>query len=380
MSTGIFLIGIGVGSLFSGPFSETFGRNIVYLVTLVLVIVFTLAKALAPNYGAALAFRYICALFAAAPMTVAGGTVGDIWQPLQIPFGLPLLTLAAYMGPILGPVIGAYTPEIGFVWADWISMILAGVILIIVILGQPETFSPILLEWRAKHLRDLTGDDRYRAEHASTSTGSFSNRLLTNVYRPFVMIWTEPLILIFSFYLVLLYFVLFTFLNGYPFIFANVYGISTSLTFTIFVAMIPGVLVALALVPVLYSLTKKAARKADADGKALQPEVSLWWAMAGASILMPISLFWMAWTCYVSVCFILLSLLLLISFFLVLCQYLVTNCGLRYLWIRSCLHIYYNLYVHHFCVPEVCSLSSGIYDLFAIRRLRCSKPGISQDV
>ncbi|KAJ5603217.1 hypothetical protein N7537_006173 [Penicillium hordei] len=301
MTTGIFLIGIGVGSLFSGPFSETFGRNAVYFVTLVFVILFTMAKALAPNYGAALAFRFICALFAAAPMTVAGGTVGDIWQPLQIPFGLPLLTIFAYMGPILGPVIGAYTPEIGFLWADWISMIIAGVTLIVVILGQPETFSPILLEWRAKHLRDLTGDDRYRAEHASTSTSSFSARLLTNVYRPFVMIWTEPLILIFSFYLVLLYFVLFTFLNGYPFIFANVYGISTSLTFVIFAAMIPGVLVALALVPLLYDLTKKAARKADTEGKALQPEVSLWWAMAGASILMPISLFWMAWTCYYSV-------------------------------------------------------------------------------
>jgi MFS family permease len=279
-----------VGSLFSGPFSETFGRNAVYFVTLVLVIVFTLGKALAPNYGAALAFRFVCALFAAAPMTVAGGTVGDIWQPLQIPFGLPMLTMAAYMGPILGPVIGAYTPKIGFVWADWISIIIAGVVLIVVILGQPETFSPILLEWRAKHLRDLTGDGRYRAEHSAVSS-SFSNRLLTNVYRPFVMIWTEPLILIFSFYLVLLYFVLFTFLNGYPFIFAKVYGISTSLTFIIFVAMVPGVLVALLLVPLLYGLTKKAAKKADANGKVLQPEVSLWWAMAGASVLMPISLF-----------------------------------------------------------------------------------------
>lgn len=289
-----------MGSLFSGPFSETFGRNIVYFTALILVILFIMAKALAPNYGAALAFRFIGALFAAVPMTVAGGTVGDIWKPLQIPFGLPLVTIAAYSGPILGPVIGAYTPQIGYVWADWISMIIAGVSLVVVMLAQPETFSPVLLEWRAKHLRELTGDNRYRAAHASTSADSLGPRLLNNVYRPFVMIWTEPIILIFSFYLVLLYFVLFTFLNGYPFIFANVYGISTSLTFIIFVAMIPGVIVALAMVPPLYVMTKKAARQAEAKGKALQPEVSLYWAMAGASILMPVSLFWMAWTCYVS--------------------------------------------------------------------------------
>lgn len=272
----------------------------VYFTALMLVILFVMAKALAPNYGAALAFRFLCALFAAAPMTVAGGTVGDIWQPLQIPFGLPLVTIAAYSGPILGPVIGAYTPEIGYVWADWISMIIAGVSLVVVMLAQPETFSPVLLEWRAKHLRELIGDNRYRAAHTSTSANSLGPRLLTNVSRPFVMIWTEPIILIFSFYLVLLYFVLFTFLNGYPFIFANVYGISTSLTFVIFVAMIPGVIVALAMIPPLYSMTKKAARQAEAEGNALQPEVSLYWAMAGASIMMPVSLFWMAWTCFVS--------------------------------------------------------------------------------
>ncbi|OQE44952.1 hypothetical protein PENCOP_c002G03187 [Penicillium coprophilum] len=301
MTTGIFLIGIGVGSLFAGPFSETFGRNMVYFTALIFVILFVMAKALAPNYGAALVFRFLCALFAAAPMTVSGGTVGDIWQPLQIPFGLPLVTIAAYSGPILGPVIGAYTPQIGYVWADWISMIITAVALVVVLLGQPETFSPVLLEWRAKHLRELTGDSRYRAAHASTSANSLGPRLLTNVSRPFVMIWTEPIILIFSFYLVLLYFVLFTFLNGYPFIFANVYGISTSLTFVIFVAMIPGVIVALAMIPLLYSMTKKAARQAEADGRALQPEVSLYWAMAGASIMMPVSLFWMAWTCYADI-------------------------------------------------------------------------------
>ncbi|KAB8249535.1 major facilitator superfamily domain-containing protein [Aspergillus flavus] len=78
MSTGIFLIGVGVGSLFSGPLSETFGRNIVYFVSMVVVMLFIMAKALAPSYGVALAFRFFGALFAATPMT------GDIsiWSPI----------------------------------------------------------------------------------------------------------------------------------------------------------------------------------------------------------------------------------------------------------------------------------------------------------
>lgn len=295
-TTGIFLIGIGVGSLFSGPFSETFGRNSVYFITMILVVLFTVGKALAPNYGAAVALRFLTALFAATPMTVAGGTIGDIWTPMQLTFGLPFATLCAYAGPILGPVIGAYTPEIGFAWADWISAIIVGAALVFVIIVQPETYAPLLLEWRAKHLRDLTGDARYRAEHAPAS--SLGPRLIANIYRPFVMVWTEPIILIFSFYLVLLYFVLFTFLTGYPYIFTQVYGISTSLTFVLWTAMMPGVGVALVMLPYIYKLTKRAAARAAAEGKPLQPEVSLYWAMAGASVLMPVSLFWMAWTCY----------------------------------------------------------------------------------
>ncbi|PGH02438.1 hypothetical protein AJ80_08858 [Polytolypa hystricis UAMH7299] len=297
MTTGMYLIGLGVGSMFAPPFSETFGRNLVYFSTLLVFMIFLMAKALAPNYGAAIVFRFLTGFFGAAPLTVGGGTVGDIWGPLEITYSLPFVTMTSYAGPIFGPIIGAYLPHIGFQWADWISLLISGVVLIIVALFQPETYSPALLEWRAKHLRDLTGDSRYQvSEQANTS--SLGSRLLTNVYRPFTMTYTEPIILMFSFYLILLYIILFTFLNGYPFIFTEVYGISESLTFMIWSAMLLGDVVAVALVPVVYGWTKKAALKAAAEGTALQPEVCLYWAMLGGSILMPISLFWMGWTCY----------------------------------------------------------------------------------
>ncbi|OJI83251.1 hypothetical protein ASPTUDRAFT_191704 [Aspergillus tubingensis CBS 134.48] len=297
MTTGMYLIGVGFGSLFVGPISETFGRNFVYFTNLAVFMLFVMGKALAPNYGAAIVFRFLTGFFGAAPMTVAGGTVGDLWNPLELTFSLPFVTLASYSGPILGPIIGAYIPGSTFKWVDWISLIIAGAVFIFVAIFQPETYGPLLLQWRAKHLRDQTGDSRYQVdEYASAS--SLGRRLLVNVYRPFQMTYTEPIILVFSFYLVLLYIVLFTFLNGFPFIFTNTYGISTSLTYVIFVSMLAGDAVALVLIPILYRWTKQAAAKAAAEGKALQAEVSLYWAMVGGSILMPISLFWMGWTCY----------------------------------------------------------------------------------
>ncbi|KAK0637392.1 major facilitator superfamily domain-containing protein [Bombardia bombarda] len=290
LTTGMYLIGSGTGALFAGTISETFGRNVMYMTTFVVFMLFIMAKALAPNFGAAIIFRFLTGFFGSTPMTAAGGSVADLWSPLELIFVVPVGAMTSYAGPIVGPIIGAYLP--GFRWADWVSLIIAGAVLAYVVIFQPETYRPVLLEWRAKHLRDLTGDSRYRVdEHATTHT--LAKRLLVNLYRPFLMTATEPIILIFTFYLTIVYFVLFTFLNGFPFIFQQTYGISVPLTFIIFVALLVGDLAALPLVPIIYGWAKKAAAAGT-----LTPEICLWYGMLGGSILLPISLWWLAWTCY----------------------------------------------------------------------------------
>jgi MFS family permease len=264
---------------------------------LTIFILFTIGKALAPNYGSAIVFRFLVGFFGAAPLTVGGGTVGDIWEPLEVTFSLPFLTMTSYAGPILGPIIGAYLPKIGFRWADWISIIIAGVVLAVVLLFQPETYSPTLLAWRAEQLRRLTGDSRYQAAGLPTAK-SMGQRVFVILSRPFTMAITEPIILIFSLYLVFLYIVLFTFLSGFPHIFSEPYGISNEITFIIWAALLAGDIVAIPLIPVVYSWTKKAALRAADKSQHLAPEVCLYFGMLGGSILMPISLFWIGWTCY----------------------------------------------------------------------------------
>ena len=293
MTTGMYLLGTGVGALVAGTVSETFGRNVMYMTTFVVFMLFILAKALAPNYGAAIVFRFLTGFFGSTPMTAAGGTIADMWSPLEMIFCVPVGAMTSYAGPIVGPILGAYLPNLGFRWADWLALIIAGAVLVYVFLFQPETYRPILLEWKAKHLRELTGDSRYQVEdHAAA--GNLAKRLVVNLYRPFVMTYTEPIILIFTFYLTVIYFVLFAFLNGYPFIFEQTYGISHSMTFILWVALLVGDLAALPLIPLIYGWAKKAAVKGT-----LTPELCLWYGMLGGSIMLPISLWWLAWTCYV---------------------------------------------------------------------------------
>ncbi|RAH73963.1 uncharacterized protein BO66DRAFT_398352 [Aspergillus aculeatinus CBS 121060] len=59
LAAGLFMIGLPFGSLLSGPFSETFGRNVVYIVTLALYPLFIMAAALAPTVASHLVFRFL---------------------------------------------------------------------------------------------------------------------------------------------------------------------------------------------------------------------------------------------------------------------------------------------------------------------------------
>ncbi|KAL2150607.1 hypothetical protein VTH82DRAFT_7170 [Thermothelomyces myriococcoides] len=107
-TTGMYLIGSGVRSMFAAPFLETFGRNWVYFSTLTIFILFCLGMAIAPNYSAAIVFRFLVGFLAAAPLTVGGDTIADIRSLLEITFSLLFMTMTSYAGPILCPIIGAY--------------------------------------------------------------------------------------------------------------------------------------------------------------------------------------------------------------------------------------------------------------------------------
>ncbi|KAM6509357.1 hypothetical protein FSOLCH5_012358 [Fusarium solani] len=65
--------GIGVGSLFAGPFSETFGRNAVYIGSMLIFAIWIMGAGLSPNIGAQLAFRFLAGCCGSTPIVCCGG-------------------------------------------------------------------------------------------------------------------------------------------------------------------------------------------------------------------------------------------------------------------------------------------------------------------
>ncbi|RSL70859.1 hypothetical protein CEP53_001734 [Fusarium sp. AF-6] len=156
LAKGLYLVGIGVGSLYAGPFSETFGRNTVYIGSLIVFMVWILGAALAPNIGAQLVFRFLAGCCGSTPIVCCGGSVADMWNCLDKTWGFPIYTSVGFAGSVLGAVIGAYIAPSGVLdwrWVEWIILILAGVLWVLVLLTMPETYGPLLLHWRASQYR-----------------------------------------------------------------------------------------------------------------------------------------------------------------------------------------------------------------------------------
>jgi len=102
LATALFLVGFGFGALLLSPLSELVGRWPVYLGSLFVFGCWILGAALAPSFGAQLGFRFLAGFSASTPLTVAGGSVGDLWSPIEKTFAFPIFAIPAFGGPVFG--------------------------------------------------------------------------------------------------------------------------------------------------------------------------------------------------------------------------------------------------------------------------------------
>ncbi|KAL8744171.1 MAG: hypothetical protein Q9190_003549 [Brigantiaea leucoxantha] len=301
LATAMWLIGSGIGSMIVGPFSETFGRSPVYLGSITFFMIFEMAAALSPNIAAQIIFRFLVGLFASPPLVCGGGTISDLFNPLDKTWAFSIYAIIGFGGPMLGPVIGSYVYIWIWRWTDWVTLIMAGIVLVINLCFLPETHPAILQAWKARQLRHLTSDDRYQAQ-SEISQISFQQRMMHALTRPFVL-GMEAIVVAISIYLTIIWTVLFIFLDGYPIIFQQTYKLSQGITNLLFLAMYVGVLCAVPLVYVVYRLTKRdMAKHTTPEGSSkLRAETRQYFAMLGGGWAVPVSLLWMAWTSYPSI-------------------------------------------------------------------------------
>lgn len=100
MDAGIsmYLFGIGVGSLFAGPLSNSTGRNPTYMAMSFLYLCWVLGTALVQSFAGYLILRFLVGLSASAVLAVNGASIRDMYRSNGRQWVFPLIAWANTIG------------------------------------------------------------------------------------------------------------------------------------------------------------------------------------------------------------------------------------------------------------------------------------------
>jgi multidrug resistance protein len=320
LTCSIMVFGFAVGPLLWSPLSEIIGRRPVYIISLALYTIFNIPCALSPNIGGLLVSRFLCGVFSSSGLSLAGGTIADIWNIEERGMAIAYFAAAPYCGPVIGPIVcgwinvGSHRLALFF----WVNMAFVGVMLIIVGL-IPETYAPVILKRRAAKLRKEMGDKNIITEQEKVKL-TFGEIIRTSLIRPITMILTEPVLDLMCMYIVLIYSMLYAFFFAYPVIFGKLYHYNDGQIGLMFIPILIGAGFALVATPFVENHFKRICLL-----RSPTPEDRLIGAMIGAPFI-PIALFILGATSYRHIIWVgPASSGIAFGFGMVLCYYSVNN-------------------------------------------------------
>ncbi|KXG51270.1 Major facilitator superfamily domain, general substrate transporter [Penicillium griseofulvum] len=320
LTCSIMVCGFAVGPLLWSPLSEIIGRRPVYIISLGLYVIFNIPCALAPNIGCLLACRFLCGVFSSSGLSLAGGTIADIWSIEERGMAIAYFAAAPYCGPVLGPIVTGWI-NVGSGRLDlffWVNLAFAGAIMVMIGL-VPETYAPVILKRRAAKLRKETGNPNIITEQEKTKL-TFQEIARTSLIRPITMIMTEPVLDLMCMYIVLIYAMLYAFFFAYPVIFTKLHGYNDGQIGLMFIPILIGAGFALVVTPVIEGKFRKICSL-----RSPTPEDRLHAALLGAPFI-PIAFFILGATSYKHIIWVgPASSGIAFGFGMVLCYYAVNN-------------------------------------------------------
>ena len=238
--------------------------------------------------------RFLNGLFGSSSLAIIGGTLADFWDPVQRGFALGLFAGATFIGPVAGPIVGGFITQsyLGWRWTAWITLIMASFFGLVAVFFCKESYVPVILQQRATKRKHAT---RNWAIHAPIDENPVTVHDIVTKYliRPWKMLILEPILMLITIYISLIYGMIYLFFEAYPVAFQEDRGWNLGVGALPFLGITIGVIIGVAIIT--YTSQTRYKRKMEANGGKPVPEERLVPMIAGA-ILLPIGLFWFAWT------------------------------------------------------------------------------------
>ncbi|KAF9531434.1 MFS polyamine transporter [Crepidotus variabilis] len=251
MTTSIFVLGYCIGPLIIGPLSEIYGRQRVLQSSYLFYLLWNTACALAQSHTQLLAFRILSGLGGSAPLAIGAAIIGDVWHPEERGRAIGIYCAAPLLGPVVGPVCGAWVAEYSsWRWVFWSTSAVALGIQVVGLFFFKETFAPYLLEQKAKSLEGkLDSEQAEKYQYVRSIYEGKSNRSWQAIFkiamtRPFQLFYHETIIQILGVYFGFIYGIYYLYLTQIPPIFEHVYHQPVGIAGLHYIALGTGVTIA----------------------------------------------------------------------------------------------------------------------------------------
>ena len=197
LSLASFFVGIAMGQIFYGPFTDRFGRKKPLYFGLVLYAVASFLCATTNNVDDLIVYRFIQALGSCAGMVISRAIVRDLHQPHESARIFSLLMLIMGVAPILAPVMGGMLSST-FGWRSifWILTTVSCLTLAAIHFFLKETHVP---------------DENFKLSHT---------------FRNYLEILKDRNFTGYAFSLSFIYAGLFAYITGSSFVFMELYGLT----------------------------------------------------------------------------------------------------------------------------------------------------------
>jgi multidrug resistance protein len=311
-----FTTGFAIAPMVLAPFSEINGRRPVFIASGLLFVLCQLCSGLTRSYAGMLVVRFFVGVGGSTFSTMVGGVVSDIYHAENRNTPMALFSGAALFGTGFGPLVSGFVAQnASWRWIFYMQAIADGVMVALIIVIFKETRGSVLLSRKAAALNKYydvreaagyygfnmsTGDakpapvvsQRIRWKVASDEDrASLAKMISLSLYRPFHLLFTEPVVFWFSLWVAFSWAVLYLTLAAIPLVFQSNHGFTLQQANSVFAAMC----IASILSSVLSIYQEKLARK---YGKlASSPEGRLYFACV-ESACMPIGLFMFGWSSF----------------------------------------------------------------------------------
>ncbi|WAO97056.1 MFS domain-containing protein [Fusarium falciforme] len=210
----LYTAGFVSGPTIAAPISELHGHRIIYQATFVLLVVFNVIAVASDNFVTLVIFRFLAGLGGSGVMAVGAGTLSDLWDPREVGRVGVAYVVAPFLGPSMGPPIGAYAVAQydDWKWTVWVVLcILAPVGTGILFIS--ETSKPRVLYLRAKKRDDKVRGEGLAAELKKMAKAMTKPRHIQSL---FLGLYTG-----YSFAM------MFSFFGSYAYVYSMVYGFDT---------------------------------------------------------------------------------------------------------------------------------------------------------